>query len=252
MILETEPNTPEGFYLQELIKVNFVNPIKKNYSIPMNIINEIRNYTVICGWSKNQNIVEQKDCCKFYIFLSDLLNIPKIEFEIFRIKDNIIANNSQILKTQVINLQITKDDNVRNLFYNWINSNITSELNNGIQFNCYKLINIPNYIIFNINRFNQEGERNNYKLDIMKHIKFFGINDQSQSYLKWKIHSIICYNGTTQKNGHYYTILLINKQEWIIFDDLQIPSFNSINLEDDNVKEKIMLESVMLLYTLEY
>jgi uncharacterized UBP type Zn finger protein len=40
----------------------------------------------------------------------------------------------------------------------------------------------------------------------MKRIKFFGNNDTSQNYLKWKIHSLVCHKGESYKSGHYYSI----------------------------------------------
>ena len=85
----------------------------------------------------------------------------------------------------------------------------------------------------------------------MKRIKFFEINDISQKYLKWKIHSIICHNGNTYKSGHYYSIISLSKKKWLLFDDMLIPSFQQIDLENDSIKEKIMVESVILIYTLE-
>jgi uncharacterized UBP type Zn finger protein len=249
MILESEPKRPDGFYLQELIKLKFVEPIKRNYSINSSIINEIRNYSIICGWSDNEDIDGQKDCSEFYSFLSELFNIKPIEFEILEIKNNTISENIKKIRLPFISLNLTQDDNIKNILSNWIDTQIN--INNSKIFHCYKLSNIPQFIILYINRFNNDGTRNNYKLDIMKRIKFFGINDTTQNYLKWKIHSIICHTGKSIKSGHYYSVIYTYQRKWLLFDDNMIPSFEQIDMEDDDIKEKIMLESVMLIYTLE-
>lgn len=247
MILESVPRKPEGFYLQELIKLKFVEPIKRNYSITSSIMNEIRNYSVICGWSNNEDIDGQKECSEFYNFLSELFNIEPIEFEMLEIKNNTISDNIKKTKLPFIPLSLTQDDNIKNILSNWIDT----QINKSKILNCYKLSNIPQFVILHINRFNNNGKRNNYKLDIMKRIKFFGINDTSQNYLKWKIHSIICHTGNSNKSGHYYSVVYTYHHKWLLFDDNMIPSFEQIDMEDDDIKEKIMLESVMLIYTLE-
>ena len=248
-ILDNTPKKPDAYYLQELIKNKFINPIQRNYSISSNIINEIRNYSVICGWSQDGDITNQKDCSEFFIFLMELFNIPPLEFEIFQFKDNKLIDNNQKSLLPFIPLNPNKDDTIKNLLQCWINSKVYSPVHNILH--CYKLSNIPQFIVLNINRFNNNGNRTNYKIDIMKRIKFFGINDQSQNYLKWKIHSIICHKGNTIHSGHYYTITTTYDKKWLLFDDMIVPSFEQIDLEDEDIIEKIMLEAVLLIYTLD-
>ncbi len=248
-ILYKEPNSPEGFYLQELIKVKFIDPVKRNFSIGSNIINEIRNYSIICGWSKDENITSQKKCIDFYNFISKLFNIEPLSFDILELKDGILNNTIKKNEFSYINLNLTNDnDNIRNLLINWIKNNITCNTSNSI-IDCYKLNNIPSYIVININRFDEKGNCNKYNLDIMKRIKFFDINDNSQNYLKWKIHSVICYDGKNINNGHYYTLIYMGNNKWTIFDDTKIPSFNIYDIENcDNTK--IMKDACMVIYTL--
>jgi hypothetical protein len=250
-ILETTPIKPEGIYLQEIIKLKFVEAIQRNYSISSCTMNEIRNYSIICGWSQDDDIDGQKDCSKFYNFIANLFNIQPLEFEILEIKDNILTNNSKKISLQNISLNLTRDDSIKNLLSYWINSELTNNNITANIYNCYKLINIPQFIVLNINRFDYQGKRNNYKLDIMKRIKFFGISDTTQNYLKWKIHSIICFRGENFNSGHYYSIVLTNNKKYQLFDDNLIPSFQQIELEDSDIKEKIMLEAVMIIYVLE-
>ena len=261
-ILESVPKKLEGYYLQELIKNKFINPIQRNYSISSNIINEIRNYSVICGWSPEGDITEQKDCTKYLCFLLDLFNCPQLQFEIFEIKNNIITNNTQILKMTYLDLTLHKDDSIKNLIQCWINSKIYSPDINIIH--CYKLIDIPQFVICYINRFNTEFKntyntefKNTYKLDIMKRIKFFNINDLTQKYIKWKIYGIICHknnissNNNTLASGHYYTVFpSYNKYQWLLFDDNLIPSFQQIDLKNEDTKEKIMIDAIIVIYTI--
>jgi len=248
-ILETTPKNPTGYYLQELIKSKFVEPIRKHYSITSNIINEIRNYALICGWASDGNIDGQKDCSEFYTFMADLFNIPNLEFEILEIKNNTITNNTHKSILPFIPLSPDTNNTIRSLLIDWINTKI---INNDIEINhCYKLTNIPQFIILNVNRFNYNGIRNNYKIDIMKRIKFFGNNDTSQNYLKWKIHSMVCHKGESYKSGHYYAITTTHCKKWLLFDDNLVPSFEQIDLEDDDIQNKIMFEAVLIIYTLD-
>ncbi len=249
LILYNEPNKPEGFYLQELIKIKFIEPIKRNYSIESNILNEIRNFSIICGWSKDENITSQKKCIDFYNFISKLFNITPLSFDILELKDGVLNNSIKTNDFSYINLSITKEnDTIRNLLINWIKNNITYNTSHSI-IDCYKLNNIPPYIVINVNRYDEKGNCNKYKLDIMKRIKFFDINDNSQNYLKWKIHSIICYDGTNINKGHYYTLIYVSKNKWIIFDDNKIPSINNFDMENCD-SNKIMADACILIYTL--
>ena len=84
----------------------------------------------------------------------------------------------------------------------------------------------------------------------MKRIKFFGNKDSSQNYLKWKINGIVCHRGSTYKSGHYYSIVYNNKK-WLLFDDMMVPSFEQIDFEDQDIRDKIMLEAVLVIYVLD-
>ena len=250
-LLEEKPRKPEGYYLQELIKNKFINPIQRNYYINSNTINEIRNYSVICGWSSDGNITDQKNCNEYICFILDLFNSKPIQFEIFEISNNIITDNTEYLTLPYINLIPQKDDTIHNLLQYWINSKIYSPNDNIIK--CYKLIQIPRFIMCYIDRFNNTHIKNNYKIDIMKRIKFFNINDQTQKYIKWKIHGIICHkDGNSLNCGHYYTICTTtDKNRWLLFDDNLIPSFQEINLKDDDIKEKIMTDVIIIIYVID-
>jgi hypothetical protein len=247
-ILDNEPSIPEAYYLQELIKFKFVNQIKKGYTIFSQSINEIRNYSIICGFDTKGNIDEQQLCIDYYNFLFELFKINPIEFQIFEFNNNVM-NNLNILKLPYITFNLTNDNNIRNLFINWLDENVLTKSCNKIQ--SYKLNNIPNFLIFYIDRFLNQNIKNNYSLDIMNNIKFFNIADSSQSYIKWKIYSIICLKGDSIKNGKYYSVFNINKKEWLLFDNNLIPSFKKIDINDNIIKNDIIKECVIVIYTID-
>lgn len=246
-ILDNEPLIPEAYYLQELIKFKFIEQTKKKYTIFSQSINEIRNYSIICGWTPVDNIDEQQHCSSYYGFLANLFQITSLEFELFEFNNTYFENTTKLVMP-FISLELNRDNDIRNLFMNWINTNIIMKNSTTIQ--SYKLKNIPNFLVFSIDRFVKSCTKNSYKLDIMKKIKFFNINDSSQSYIKWNIFAIICQRGNNLKKSQYYSILNINKKDWIVFDNNLFPSFKKIDLDDEDIKNSIMEECVMLIYTL--
>ena len=75
-MLERDPKNPNFYYLQELIKVNFIEPLRKNISISADVINEIRNYMFINEWKTDEpdEIFELHDVNDFYSYLYNNLN----------------------------------------------------------------------------------------------------------------------------------------------------------------------------------
>lgn len=267
-ILEKDPKDTSAIFLQELIKMKFVEPLRRHYSINESVMNEIRNYAVVCGWCKGDDYVdEQQDVSEFYIFLINALSVQYIEFEKIAVDEDLKENSSMKEKLPYIPLYPVPDStslighvsennekhevqSVKDLLTNWINSNIV-ELNNKTFRHYYKLTNIPSFIPLHINRFEPNGTRIKSKIDIMRRIKFFGINDNTQKNLRWKIHSIICHKGDTMKSGHYYTIVLTGDKRWLLFDDKNIPSIRQIDINDYDTRESIMLDCMFLFYVLE-
>lgn len=251
-ILEKDPKDASAIFLQELIKMKFVEPLRRHYSISENIMNEIRNYAVICGWCKDDDYVdEQQDVSEFYIFLINLLSVQYIEFEKTATDEDFKVVSSVKEKLPYIPLHPVDDSHsVRDLLKIWIDLNIV-ELQNKTYHHYYKLSNIPSYIPLHINRFNVTGERIKTKIDIMERIMFFNINDTTQKNLRWKIHSIVCHTGETMKSGHYYTVLLTNDRKWLLFDDKHIPSIKQIDINDYDIRDTIMMECMFLFYVLE-
>ena len=240
-ILNLNPIKPAGIYLQELIKQKFVEPLQRNFSISSSTINEIRNYSKICGFEM-EDITKEQNIINYFKFIAELFNIDKIGFELEQIKDNSNIINKNILSIGHLTFKPQSDTTIKILMEKWIDNNIFK--NNEYQsnlYNIYSLSNIPTYIIIHINR-DEDTENNKAKIDIMKRIKFYnGLH--TQNYLKWNLQSIICHDKT------YYTIIYNNKHS-ILFNNKYFPSFTQININDDEIKDKIMSECVMLVYTL--
>ena len=62
------PEKIEFIYLQELIMKKFVSNIRKFYSVESSVINEIRNYSAVCGWNNNENFADMHKVSDFYKF----------------------------------------------------------------------------------------------------------------------------------------------------------------------------------------
>lgn len=223
-LLCVDPIDSRYIYIQEFIKYRIIEPIKNNISILSGSINEFRNYINICGWSKNNNLLELRNIDDFYLYLTNGLSDIKLKFE--KLNDT----NVDIIQFDFINLSLNKDNNLYDLFKEWL----SNKLNN----HKYKLKDISPLITFSIKR-----DKNPYKIDIPYRIKFNGIDDIYQKYIYWNINSIICYN-TEDK----YYVIVYNNKKWLLFSDNKIPSCMEINIKD--LKDKIMTECTSIFYTL--
>jgi hypothetical protein len=242
-ILINKPQTPAGFYLQELIKTLFVEPIRRNFSIKSDTINEIRNYLLINGWESDFNLLDNRNCVDLYNFLSSILFDNEIEFEIYHIKDGIIhgIETNKRCKTININLTINEPTSIKKLFIEWLHNNILKNSNSYI-LDCYKLKSIPIFLVFHINR---TENTQNTEIDIKKKIKFFHNSDSKQNYLIWRIHSIIC-----KSNNKYYSVFLSNDNSWIEFDEDKFPCCSYVYMNDEDIIDKIKQNVEMIIYTL--
>ena len=242
-ILIDKPQKPAGFYLQELIRTLFVEPIRKNFSIKSDTINEIRNYLLINGWESDLNLLDTRNCADLYEFLSSILFNNDIDFEIFHIKDGVIngTETNQKFKTININLTVNEPTSIKKLFIEWLHNNILKNSNSYI-LDCYKLKSIPNFLVFNINRTDNTQKT---EVDIKKKIKFFHNSDSKQNYLNWRIHSIIC-----KSNNKYYSVFLSNDNSWIEFDEDKFPCCSYVYMNDEDIIDKIKQDVEIIIYTL--
>lgn len=262
-MLECDPVNPEFLYLQEMIKTNFVEPLRKDTSIAItsDTINEIRNYSFINGWklSEPEELSEQQDVTEYFTFLLENFNNQTIHVERTTITEGIRSNddNGHLEKLPFITLNVNEYDyetNIKNLLNTWFNDNTvdvrreTIEDNNKILkdikgLNIYKICNVPYIVPLYINRFTSvESTKLLTKIDINKKIRLI-----QDSHLRWTIHSVICHTGNSLKEGHYYSILITNNK-WLMFDDLSIPSLREIDMSDLELIDKIKRECVFLIY----
>ena len=241
-LLNCEPAQPSGYYLQELIKTNFIDPILKNYSIKSDIINEIRNYLIINGYLNNLNIFESiksNSIDSLYEFISELLNGEKMVFEMIKIKDGQVIEKNKYHKTSLIKIDVGEQNtSIRNEFIKWINKTV---LNNDDDLYTYELTNMPTYISFYFNRLNS-----NIDIDLMRNIKFFKNCNPTQNCIKYKIHGIVC------KNENNFYSVFYNNNKWIMFTENKIPSLEYISLSDDEIIDKIKSQVVFAIYTIEF
>lgn len=245
-MLESEPSNPNFYYLQELIKLNFIEPLRKNISVTTDIINEIRNYMFMNGWKsdKYDEIIEQQDIGELYIYLSNNLN----EQNSYLIKECLYDDLEEINNKSLsfIKLPLPKDNidhknlNLEDLLHQWL---LDSNFNKNIS--STKINNVPYIFPIYIDRF-LNNKKNNLLIDIKYQIKPF-INHDINKNVCWCIHSIICHTGKDVKNGHYYTVLL-HGNKWYLFDDNSIPSISQIDMKIETLKNKIMSEVVFVIY----
>ncbi len=55
-------------YLQEIIKTKFVDRVRSGTSILMEIMNEIRTFSIVCGWLTLDELLEQQNVNEYFYF----------------------------------------------------------------------------------------------------------------------------------------------------------------------------------------
>lgn len=276
-LLHSDPKDPNNIYLQEIIKLKFVEQVRKGLSVTAEVINEIRIYAHDRGWlAKDPNeLFEQQDVNEFYSFLLDIVNVPLIETQRQTICENTYENiyenyennndndNNTFESIPFMNLIVpdNKDEtSIKEMLNNWMNNNTVEDIKrtvinkNGEKekgyvkgLNIYKIVNVPTFIALSLNRFGLLDRRIETKVDIQKKIKLHHIHDNNDG-LRWTIHSIICHRGDTPKNGHYYSILFGSDNRWLLFDDQSIPCLKEIDIKNELIVETIKREVVFAIY----
>ena len=267
-LLTSEPKDPGNIYLQDIIKLKFVDPVRKNFSIMAETMNEIRTYANICGWKSESSdeLFEQQDVNEFYTFLLGVINSPLIEIQRQTIAED-FNNKSElgsIEKIPFISLNISNEENydemtIKILLNNWMNNNtvdlkreiINKEGEKNVQtvkgLNIYKIMNVPTFVAIALNRFTgTDKKRKNTKIDIQKRIKLHHISDDNEG-LRWKIHSFICHKGDNIKSGHYYSVIQ-SDNTWLLFDDQAIPCIKEIDILNPLLAEIVKREIVFAIY----
>lgn len=237
-LLNEYTNDGKYIYLQELIKNNFISVIKKNFSVEKSAINEIRNYSMICGWKENMNITEQYNAIEYMAFILENFNSGGIQIDISR------GDKLEYIKVNYLEIVPYCTTDINSEISNWISGKIDVD---SKKLHYYKFRELPILVPIYINR-NTEKNTNFNLVDINKRIRFEKKLDQSQKKSSWILHSIICYSNSNI--GHYYTILNIQNQ-WYIVSNIKIPSITKIKISDVAISEKIKRECVIVLYRLE-
>lgn len=229
------PENASFMYLQDLIQRNFIDLIRQNYSIDSSIINEIRNYSIICGWNFGQNITDLATVADYFVFLASNFNVGLLNFE--------LTTNSSCVETilnTIISVSPTKSSTTRELLGEWINTKLLKIDTKGTPTCHYHFKEIPPIVVLDINR------SHNVPIDIVKKIKFSGNNNDHQNNLTWSIHSIVCFNHT-----NFYAVIKYDENSWYLFDSSMNPSFNKIDIVgDEYMQNKIKCESVFVIYCL--
>lgn len=242
-LLTQYPEKSKFIYLQELISSNFLQNIKNGYSVDISIINEIRNYSIICGWKENENITMLYPVTEYLTFLMNGIGFGQIDFEFVEF-DNMENEKVKTLSMNYIDVPILSNTNVKSLLDIWYNTNIKNYQSIPHKILCNKFKEIPIMIPIYFNR--KKGTV--YQVDIKKRIKFKKNNDSTQLKSSWIIHSLICCSNST---GNYYTILNNDKDDWIIFSNEKMPSLIKIDLFDEMNANIIKQECVLAIYRLD-
>jgi hypothetical protein len=226
-LLNINPNNNAFYYVQEMIKHDFIDAIHLNYSVSYNTINEFRNFLIACGWKNNENIINLYSVIELYDFFIDNLGGGDLHYDIYNIlSGNVITHQINYFELKILE---SKTTTVNNLLQTWKEQNINN--------NKFKFINFPQIIPIYINRNNFL----NVHVDVKKGIQFSG---DIYNNMIWYISSIICFSNAEKQ---YYTIIRI-KNEWYFFSNKNIPAMVKLNIKDNITAKKIQLECVLLFY----
>jgi hypothetical protein len=229
-------------YLQDLIYNNFVCQFRNGFSIGSGAINEIRNYSYLCGWKNGFNILDLYNVVDYFSFLMSGLikNLINIEIMIVHpIKNTQTINN---MNMNYIELKITENSDVKTLLKDWENIFFIEKKNT-----YYNFKEIPIIIPIYLNRYTT-SDINFSKIDIKNKIKFYKNNDNKQINFHWNIHSIICFSNSGA--GSYYSLFNIDNNIWYLFNNMNIPALSKIDISENDISTKIMQECVLLFYKL--
>jgi len=220
-LLNSDPKQSIHYYLQQLIKIKYIDVARKNQSVITESVNEIRNYSHLCGWQELDKLLDMHDIITYFTFLMNCFNGTTIQ----------TLNNQD--KSFTIKINIPKADKeltIKEIVNKWNNENI--------------LLNAPTLLSIHINRFDLDNKVNT-KINIQKKIKITdSILNMSN---EWVFHAIICHSGDSLKTGHYYSIIT-NGNKWFMFNDESWPCIKEIRMDNLDIVNKIKQECVLIIY----
>lgn len=248
-----------GLYIQEYIKENIINIVRKNKSIVASDMEMFRILVFQAGWRKNSNSqdeeINQQDVNEFYIFLMEILENDKIEIIRRTITEGMVSDSDVGIKELLPFIPLSLPENetkitVKEMIHNWLYNNVIDvtrkiepdkeKMIKGLA--TFNLINVPQIIALSVNRFNNLGIRIDTSVIIQKKIC---INTS-----EWVFHSAICHRGNSLTSGHYYTLISINNTKWYTFNDLDVPCMKEVGMDDPEITGLIKKECVFLIYRL--
>ena len=251
-ILENDLYCSQGIYIQQFIKYKIINHIRNNKSIKFNVINILRDLIFNNKFKIKDEINKQQDVSELYSYLVDLFNIEYIFIQRNIVFESDNKNNKNELdKLSFIPLSISNENiistNIKELLDNWMYDNkmlINNNKNQISALSTYEFKNTPQIIALYINRFGKNNKKLEVEIDIQKISPYYQMNNELSS-LRWSFHCAICHYGDNTDDGHYYTLLVI-KNKWYIFNDLEIPCISEVSMADRLIIKKKLEKNVYL------
>ncbi len=278
ILLNKDIKAGDAIYLQEYLKVHFVNQVRNNLSVTGDVMDMIRILCAQVGWRSdmiddddNEELYNQQDVNEFYTFL-----LEKFEGQLIDTKRRTVTGAIEDSddfghdeKIPFIPLTIPKIKpngdaeidyvTVKELLHNWMYDN-QSDVKRFVEhdqlgkkeqtvtgLNTYDIINNPNIITLSVNRFADLEKRDNTAVIIQKKISPFA-NYMSFDRPEWSFHAAICHKGDSYRSGHYYALISHNDGNFYLFDDLEVPCLQQVSMSDRSVTDKIKYDCVFLIY----
>lgn len=269
-LLSREPENSDKFgeiiMLQEHIRADFVEKIRKGESISGEVMANLRLMFVQAGWLSYmpeemifEEILNQQDVTELFIFLMDSIKGPTIDIKVSTTVGDKVKDGMSSLK--YIPLSIKEEDSesikcVSVLLDEYLGEqkkmlhDATHETGIVDAVDKFSISNIPQFIALSINRFHSMEKKMNTMIDINKSIcPFKSLDNHDVQDLKYNLHALVCFKGETPHAGHYYTIIYDKTDNtWWEFNDLTEPSIQKVNMNDGTIVHTIASSVAFLIY----
>jgi hypothetical protein len=217
-------------YLQEYIKSNIINKIKKNKSIQSHVLLDFKQLLYKSGWEydedNNQTLNYEQYISKFYVFISKKIAIEPIK---------IIKNNQIIVPMSYITLNTPKhitNITIKQLFNSFL-------INNSK--NSYTIQSPTKYLILPL-YINRENNKD-ILIDLQKKII---LNKHSlTSGITLYFYSSICYNTVS---NYYYVLFTGDNITYYIYNNQLIPNIIKIDITNEIIAKLIKKECIFVFY----
>lgn len=247
--LNQYPEQSKFLYLQELINDNFIYNAKHGYSVDSSIINEIRNYSIVCGWKDSGNITDLYSVTDYLKFLMDGIGFGQIDFEFVECNE-IDGEKVKSISVNYIDTTINEHTDTKILLENWYDSHVKTKSDNHdkhikLLILCRRFKEIPFIIPIYFSR----TQGSIYQVDIKKRIKFKKNSDTTQNKTSWIIHSLICFSNSG--GGNYYSVINTEDNQWFMFTNDKLPSLIKITISDPDISNRLKQECILAIYRLD-